>query len=150
MHRPPDRALFLLALLLVPGLSWAASSVTWAPAPVDLLDFFTAEEMAGWKTHAGSLRALSFSRTFVSLLYLGALLFSPVGPWLWRSTNRLTAWLSETILFRGALMARTFERLASVAKRVFGDDWAPSLGYAYGYFFLQLILFLPFINGIDA
>ncbi|MDF1563705.1 MAG: M48 family metalloprotease [Deltaproteobacteria bacterium] len=138
----PARLLFLLvaALLLLPPLAGAqASGPGWHPDPVAATDYFTAAEVAAWRDHARSLRLISLARTTLSLGFLLALLFSPLGAWLWRVGERVAGALAATAAGRAGVS----RRLAALAARVFGPDWGASLAYAYAFLFLQLLLFLP-------
>lgn len=111
----------------------------WSTVPFDLTRYFAPAKIARWKAFHHRHRVITLTEIPVSLLFF-LLFIGRAGRWLDRVSKRIAARLAALPPF-GIAPAR---RIGLALRRLFGDDWAGALVFAYGFSLAGTLVDLPF------
>lgn len=112
----------------------------WGAEAFDDGEYFSADELATWRAFRSQRRLLALARLPVRLAFFLLFLVGPLGPAVVRATRRLARALARRAPFRGPAL----RRLGGALGRLFGEDWAGALLFAYAFMLGGLLVSLPF------
>lgn len=117
------------------AVAGAPDPAQWAQSDFEPGEYFDLAEVASWKEFRNRQRVVSWVGLGATLAFYLAFIFGPVGDLVQRGARRLAGWLSRPL--------RPLAPLGRVAARMFGEDWASSLLFAYGYLTVGVLVQLP-------